>query len=175
MEADLSEDEPDRPGSEIPVDEPDEVWWRGRQWCVTQYGLETRGRPYLYSLSVQQIAEVRSTQDGIVANTVIHLMEKNWLDVDDLFTAWLVSISLHGLNVAFVDVQRTFRHALAQRRDLYGYRPGALPESDMKSGVMSLHEMGKYQPEPVWHGSQNLGEPLGGIGPIRERDHDPED
>jgi hypothetical protein len=150
-------------GEDLPISEPEGVLWRGRQWCVTDYGLETRGRPYLYSLSVAQLGGIRQTKRGEVLDVAVHLMEKTWLDVDDFLTALLVALSLHGVTTSAELVRRSLKDAVLDRRYLFGLRPGALPASERpKDGVYSLADLDKYQPERPWHGTTMLGEALGG-------------
>lgn len=67
----------------------DPIWWRGRQWAVTEHGLESLDG--LYAIAKQRLRE------GIEGHGwVQHMAEKGWVDRDDFATAWLVGLVLHG-------------------------------------------------------------------------------
>lgn len=63
--------------------------WRGRQWSVTDYGIEARDG--LYVLSWAQLDEDFA---GTGHSLPEHVAEKNWVDLDDFLTAWLVARSV---------------------------------------------------------------------------------
>jgi hypothetical protein len=70
---------------------PDTVFWQGRQWAVTKYGVEARDGTY--SIAADRIAEGLYTAPYAWPE---HMAEKGWVDVADFNTAWLVAIALHG-------------------------------------------------------------------------------
>lgn len=66
----------------------DVIWWRGRQWAVTAYGIEALdGR---YAIAADQIGQTDWPQ---------HVTSKEWVDIEDFLTAWLVGIALHGVRL----------------------------------------------------------------------------
>jgi hypothetical protein len=64
----------------------DEIWWQGRQWAVTSYGIERRDGIYAIEAST------------LWQRTPIwpdHMSWKATVDLDDFCTAFLVGLSLH--------------------------------------------------------------------------------
>jgi hypothetical protein len=76
------------------------VWWRGRQWAVTKYGIEALDGTY--AIAADRLTEEIRTDYG---NWPVHMAEKNWLDHEDFFTAWMVAIAMHGAKVDCGDVR----------------------------------------------------------------------
>jgi hypothetical protein len=73
------------------------VWWRGRQWAVTEYGIEALDGRYVIEAS-------RLTEDiEIYGGWPAHIGKKIWVDVPDFVTAWLVALSLHGADTKHVN------------------------------------------------------------------------
>ena len=66
------------------------VWWRGRQWAVTELGVEALDGTYFFEAR-------RLVEDIEVHPWPLHMAEKNWVDVDDFTTAWMVALVLHGM------------------------------------------------------------------------------
>jgi hypothetical protein len=69
-----------------------EVWWQGRQWAVTAYGLECRDGTYV--LDTKQLVD-----NAAVHSCIEHVGEKTWCDVDDFATAYYVAVAMHGLRL----------------------------------------------------------------------------
>ncbi len=65
-----------------------EVWWRGKQWAVTAYGIECLDGTYVAEAS--RLAE----QPGYP--WPMHMAGKKWVDIDEFTTAWMVALLLHG-------------------------------------------------------------------------------
>jgi hypothetical protein len=65
------------------------MWWRGRQWAVTAYGIEALDGTYT-------IEARRLTDDLASHGWTSHMAEKTWVDIPDFMTAWLVALALHG-------------------------------------------------------------------------------
>jgi hypothetical protein len=63
--------------------------WRGRQWAVTEYGIECLGGTYC----IEAKRLVEDIQDW---GWPAHMAEKDWVDRDEFATAWLVALALHG-------------------------------------------------------------------------------
>jgi hypothetical protein len=66
-----------------------EIWWQGRQWAVTDYGLECRDGTYA-------IEKGRLLEFGATFSWIQQVGKKTWCDVDDLATAYLVAVAMHG-------------------------------------------------------------------------------
>lgn len=65
------------------------IWWQGRQWAVTSDGVEARDGCY-------HIAANRVLENIDVHAWVSHMAEKDWVDLEDFATAWLVAVALHN-------------------------------------------------------------------------------
>ncbi len=79
------------------------VIWRGRQWAVTDYGVEALDGTYSFTAS-------RLNEETAAGGWPEHMTGKSWVDGDDFCTAWLVAIALHGTRVSKARV----RDAIAQ-------------------------------------------------------------
>lgn len=68
------------------------IIWKGKQWAVTEYGIERLDGTY--AISKKEVNEVAISK----SNTCwpVHITNKVWVDADDFTTAWLVSIAVHG-------------------------------------------------------------------------------
>lgn len=62
----------------------DTVWWQGRQWAVTEYGIECRDGSY--QIEADRLSE---------PDWGPHMKEKEWVDFDDFATAYFVACALH--------------------------------------------------------------------------------
>lgn len=67
----------------------DEIWWQGREWAVTSYGIEKRDGTYY-------IPKADFSLHGDKWSWPEHLAAKGWPDIEDFTTAWLVAMTLHG-------------------------------------------------------------------------------
>lgn len=56
------------------------IYYEGRQWAVTAYGLECRDGTYA-------IAADRLWEEEAEYGWVLHMAEKNWVDVEDFIVA----------------------------------------------------------------------------------------
>jgi hypothetical protein len=100
-----------------------EVFWLGRQWAVTLYGLETIAEPYHYFLEARMLGSLRQGERAY--DSMVHMMEKDWLDVDDFLTAYLIALSFHGIRPDPVVIKTSVHAALSERRRLCGSASGA--------------------------------------------------
>jgi hypothetical protein len=66
----------------------DEIWWQGRQWAVTSYGIECRDGSY-------HIEADRLFENAQYGGWPAHMAHKVWVDIEDFCTAWLVAIAMH--------------------------------------------------------------------------------
>jgi hypothetical protein len=65
------------------------VFWRGKQWAVTEAGIE--------ALDGKYFIDKERMLEGIEDHSwPMHMTEKTWIDADDFATAWMVAILLHG-------------------------------------------------------------------------------
>lgn len=67
------------------------IWWRGRQWAVTEYGIECLDGTY--TIEKARLLDGFPEWDAMVPT---HMAEKEWVDIDELTTAWLVGLLMHG-------------------------------------------------------------------------------
>lgn len=162
---------------------PRGIIWKGRQWAVTEYGLETLGEPYNYEIEKGRLGERadRGLNGEDVPSWLVHMMEKDWLDVDDFFTAYLVAVGVYAGQyrgpVTTQDIIAGLQAGLSEREDMYAARPGQIPRPGPPEAVTfaSLDELDKYLPEPVWTGSDVLGDAVTGEPlPGQEDDEDEE-
>lgn len=69
--------------------EPQNILWRGRQWAVTDFGLEALNGSYA-------IDEKGLRLDFAEWSVLMQMGEKTWIDMPDFTTAFMVAIVLHG-------------------------------------------------------------------------------
>ncbi len=69
----------------------DEIWWQGRQWAVTAFGLESRDG--LYTIEANRLCEDHKTK--YPHSRIAHMGGKSWIDIDDFATAWFVACAMH--------------------------------------------------------------------------------
>jgi hypothetical protein len=67
-----------------------ETWWQGRQWAVTSDGIERRDG--LYLIGAHRLWEHASSDSWSWPQ---HLAAKNWIDVHDFCTAFVIALTLH--------------------------------------------------------------------------------
>jgi hypothetical protein len=69
-----------------------EVWWRGRQWAVTAFGVECLDGSYVIKAS-------RLAEEIDSFGWPEHMSEKEWCDIEDFSSAWLVALAMHRTKV----------------------------------------------------------------------------
>lgn len=69
------------------------IWWEGRQWAVTAFGIERRDGTYAVDASA--LGEVRKSPPGDVANWLVHMWMKSGVDLDDFIKAYLIALAIH--------------------------------------------------------------------------------
>ena len=87
-------------------DAPQKIWWQGKQWAVTEYGIECRDGTYA-------IPAKKLTYDldsGSNHGWVEQMRSKDWVDMDDFRTAYFVALSMHGYNVSEEQRKKLQRH-----------------------------------------------------------------
>ena len=70
-----------------------DVWWRGRQWAVTTFGIEALDGTYV--IKADRLADNMAEHPWPT-----HMAGKRWCDVDEFATAWMIALLLHGHAVA---------------------------------------------------------------------------
>ena len=68
---------------------PATIWWRGKQWAVTSYGVELLNGTY--AIEGNRLADAAGSWP-----VPLHMSEKKWVDNDEFVTAWMVGLLLHG-------------------------------------------------------------------------------
>jgi len=70
-----------------------QIYWAGRQWCVSDFGLETI-KPHHYAVPAENLGDL---SHGIVpsAERLRHVAQKTWVDVEDLIAAFSVAVLVH--------------------------------------------------------------------------------
>jgi hypothetical protein len=85
----------------------DPVWWQGRQWAVTAFGIEARDGTY--TIAANRLAE--NIDDW---GWPAQVTQKDWVDADDFITAWLVALGMHGAPVTAEQVRAAIKRAKPQ-------------------------------------------------------------
>lgn len=79
-------------------DEPREdrtVYWIGRQWCVTSFGLETI-IDHQYDIAGAHLGILTNGSDEPIAEQLRHIgSSHSWVDIEDLSTAFAVALAIH--------------------------------------------------------------------------------
>jgi hypothetical protein len=91
--------------------------WRGRQWKVTPTGMTTLdGSDYWIEKS--RLGDVRKhvTKEGRdISDWMLHMAEKNWVDIDDFIAAWCVAVAVHNVRVDTIDMAKSIRKARREK------------------------------------------------------------
>ncbi len=70
-----------------------ETIWQGRQWAVTEYGIEARDGKY--HLPAERLSETRLYQGHELPDWPLHMAEKTWVDIHDFCTAFMVALACY--------------------------------------------------------------------------------
>ena len=72
------------------------VYWVGRQWCVTEFGLETIiDQRYYVEASI--LGGLTEGEDRPIAERLRHIgTDKSWVDGEDLIAAFAVALAVHA-------------------------------------------------------------------------------
>lgn len=74
---------------------PRKVYWAGRQWCVTDFGLETV-TPDRYYVEAERLGVLTDGRGPPMAETYRHICRKTWVDIEDLAAAFAVALQIHA-------------------------------------------------------------------------------
>ncbi|MGQ3671180.1 hypothetical protein ACT6QG_02145 [Xanthobacter sp. TB0136] len=81
-----------------------DIWWRGKQWAVTDRGIECLDGTYF-------IDKKRLMEENDGWHWVRQLAEKSWCDANEFATAYMVGLVLHGYSEEDPD---SLRHHLSK-------------------------------------------------------------
>ena len=76
------------------ADKLGQIWWRGKQWAVTSDGIEALDGSYY--IESRRLLE---TMTDTYAGWLEHMGEKQWVDMEEFTTAWLVALVMHGVRI----------------------------------------------------------------------------
>ncbi|MBP7649172.1 MAG: hypothetical protein KA085_09150 [Phenylobacterium sp.] len=99
-------------------DRASEIIWRGRQWIVTNFGLETLGDPFPYEVAATRLTEGWQGADESLLAWPMELAAKTWIDYRDFVTAYLVALGVHQEAYSPVDVA-TIKASLNEGRAMW--------------------------------------------------------
>lgn len=93
------------------------IYWAGRQWCVTDMGLETI-KLNEYAVEAARLGDLtegvgRDQRPG--AERLRHIGTKTWVDVEDLAAAFAVALQVHHGQYAALP-KGAFHNTLADLR-----------------------------------------------------------
>ena len=72
------------------------VFWSGRQWAVTSYGLEVVGKPYHYCIPKAELCLLAFDNSGLL-QWPEHMFRKRWCDTYDFGRAFCEAVTVHAL------------------------------------------------------------------------------
>jgi hypothetical protein len=95
------------------------IIWRGRQWKVDCRGnIDLLGkRPYY--IHANRLAETEPGSNGTRSDWLLHLTEKEWIDIEDFIAAWQHAVVAARTDLGDIDVAASIDEARqldAQRR-----------------------------------------------------------
>ena len=67
--------------------------WQGRQWAVTEYGIEARDGRYV--IDAARLSETRDFRGQRLPSWPLHMAEKSWVDIHDFCTAFLAALACY--------------------------------------------------------------------------------
>ena len=82
------------------------IWWQGKQWAVTEYGIECRDGTYPIDAKKLTYDLDNGTDHGWVEQ----LRSKGWADLNDFKTAYFVALSMHGYTLSKEQLKKLRRH-----------------------------------------------------------------
>ncbi|WP_404418561.1 hypothetical protein [Brevundimonas vesicularis] len=72
------------------------VYWAGRQWCVTSFGLETV-IDHDYDVAAAALGHLTDGSNEPMAERLRHIgSSHSWVDIEDLITAFAVALTIHA-------------------------------------------------------------------------------
>ena len=98
--------------------EPHSEIWRGNQWVVTTEGLRPHVPQYAdYLIEAFSLGEPRlgHCRGRTLSNCLLHMAEKNWVDINDFIAAWCVAVAVHCAPIGNMDVASSVRKAVKRK------------------------------------------------------------
>jgi hypothetical protein len=83
------------------------MWWRGRQWAVTAYGIECVDPGRCYVIEAARLADRIDRYSWLE-----HMGCKTWVDTEEFATAWVVAPAMHGVKVSGIAVRKAVADAI---------------------------------------------------------------
>lgn len=81
--------ETDRTPITVRGDAPGAMFWRGKQWAVTEHGIECLDGTYFIEKS--------RLLEGLGRHSWLDQMaEKTWVNIDEFCTCWMIAVLFHG-------------------------------------------------------------------------------
>lgn len=71
------------------------VYYAGRQWHVTDFGLECL-EPYHYDIEASRLGALTDWNGPPCAEAMLHVGAKTWVDVEDFAAAFAVACQVHA-------------------------------------------------------------------------------
>lgn len=102
------------------------VWWQGRQWSVTAYGIEARDGTY--TIAADRLDE--GADEHADLGWPAHICEKDWVDTEDFCTAWLVALAMHGTTLKPGTIRAVLGRAAVHA-----------PKQDAGGGILTIDEL----------------------------------
>src|ERR1035437_1591849 len=91
-----------------------EIWWQGRQWAVTAFGIERRDGSY--PIEANRLQEHHKSKQPY--SWIAHMSTKVWTDADDFATAYFVACAMHGCRLTRAEhAMLAEHHAKAKRKE----------------------------------------------------------
>lgn len=84
-----------------------QIYWRGRQWAVTSYGIERLNGAY--AIAAADLKQLWWPGQ---------IIRKTWVDQTDFLTAWLVALPLHSVRISAAAVHAAIAEAQEPRKPL---------------------------------------------------------
>ena len=93
-----------------------ETLWQGRQWAVTEYGIEARDGTY--AIAADRLSETRPHQGHELPDWPLHMAEKDWVDIHDFCTAFLTALACYPEFAKFngTQIRESIRRAIIATR-----------------------------------------------------------
>jgi hypothetical protein len=69
------------------------ILYANRQWAVTKFGLECLTDDY--PIKAERLGKTTNRSGEILADWVVHMAEKSWVDLDELVDAYAKALKIH--------------------------------------------------------------------------------
>lgn len=87
-----------------------QIWWQGKQWAVTEYGIECRDGTY----AIPSNELTYDLDSGTNHGWIEQMLNKGWADMNDFRTAYFVALSMHGHQLPKEKIIKLRRHFTRQ-------------------------------------------------------------